>query len=146
MIKKILVPLDGSELAEKALPYAEELAQKFKADLTLVWVLQPLVIMSDYNPSSYGKILDTERHEATTYLHTIQQKLDEKHLSAQPTVLSGQSAAESIIDLACQEQTDLIIMSTHGRSGLSRWVYGSVANKVLQHAPCPIYLIKVKEG
>jgi nucleotide-binding universal stress UspA family protein len=54
-------------------------------------------------------------------------------------------AAEEIIDLACREQVDLIVMCTHGRSGLSRWIYGSVANKVLQHAPCPVFLVKAAE-
>jgi universal stress protein A len=49
------------------------------------------------------------------------------------------------MDVAAEEKVDLIVMSTHGRSGLSQWVYGSVANKVLQHAPCPVFLVRAKE-
>jgi nucleotide-binding universal stress UspA family protein len=145
MIKKILVPLDGSELAEKALPYAEALAEKLEAELILTWVLHPLIVMSDYGASSYETIITLEKNEATQYLTTTQIKLQKQHLPVRINILEGH-AADAIIELACQEGVGLIVMSTHGRSGLSRWVHGSVATKVLQQAPCPVFLVRVKEA
>jgi len=146
MIKKILVPLDGSKLAEEALSYAKELAEKFEAELILLWVLHPVVVMSDYGIHTYDQLLDEEPNKANSYLSGLQEALRRTHLNTRITVLDGHPAAERIIDLACEEHVDLIVMSTHGRSGLSRWVYGSVTNKVLQHAPCPVYLIRSKEA
>ena len=149
MIKKILVPLDGSTLAEKALPYAKSLARKFEAKLILVRVLEsvlrPILVMS-----GYGEVMDqvppafraeSEINLSKLYLKIIQDKL---HLPARISILEGAPEAEAIIDFACQESVDLIVMSTHGRSGISRWLYGSVAEKVLQHAPCPVLLINAK--
>lgn len=145
MIKKILVPLDGSKLAEKSLPYAEALAEKLGAGLILTWVLHPLIVMSDYGASSYETIITLEKNEATQYLTRTQIELQKRHLPVRINILEGR-AADAIIELACQERVGLIVMSTHGRSGLSRWVHGSVATKVLQHAPCPVFLVRVKES
>ena len=145
MIKKILVPLDGSKLAENALPYAETFVEKLAAELILTWVLHPLIVMSDYGVSAYETIIDLEEKEATEYLTLMQIKLQKRSLPVRTNILEG-PVAQAIIDLACQERADLIVMSTHGRSGLSRWVYGSVATKVLEHAPCPVFLVKVKEA
>jgi nucleotide-binding universal stress UspA family protein len=151
MIKKILVPLDGSKLAEKALPYAKALAQKFEAKLILLRVLQtvlrPIVVMS-----SYGDVVDnvppafqdeSEINLSKLYLKTV---LDKFRLPARIRVIEGFPEADAIIDFAGQELMDLIVMSTHGRSGISRWVYGSVAEKILHHTPCPVLLARAKEA
>jgi nucleotide-binding universal stress UspA family protein len=144
MFKKILVPLDGSAMAEKALPYAEALGHKFEAELILLWVLHPLVVLSDYGAHSYETLIELEKQEARTYLTMRQIELVKKGQSVQVEILDG-PAAEQIIDFADREQVDMIAMCTHGRSGLQRWVYGSVAAKVLQQAPCPILLVKAVE-
>jgi nucleotide-binding universal stress UspA family protein len=146
MLKKILVPLDGSKLAEKAIPYAQELVSKFDAELILTRVLQPMLVMSEYGVAFYNQQLEQEQTEAQTYLKTIKGELREFNLEATTEVLTGQPIADAIIDLACKKDVDLILMSTHGRSGISRWVYGSIASKVLQHAPCPIYLIRANSS
>ena len=151
MIKKILVPLDGSKLAEKALPYAKALAQKFEAKLILLRVLQtvlrPIVVMS-----SYGDVVDnvppafqdeSEINLSKLYLKTV---LDKFRLPARIRVIEGFPEADAIIDFAGQELMDLIVMSTHGRSGISRWVYGSVAEKILHHTPCRVLLARAKEA
>lgn len=151
MIKKILVPLDGSKLAEKALPYAKALAQKFEAKLILLRVLQtvlrPIAVMS-----SYGDVVDnvppafqdeSEINLSKLYLKTV---LDKFRLPARIRVIEGFPEADAIIDFAGQELMDLIVMSTHGRSGISRWVYGSVAEKILHHAPCPVLVVRAKEA
>ena len=145
MISKILIPLDGSDFAEQALPYAAELARKFDAQLNLIWVLNPMVVMSDYGAVTYQNLVSLEKEEAESYLLVKQNELQNEGLSVQTKILEG-AVADSIIDVACQNDNDLIVMSTHGRSGLSRWVYGSVATKVLQHAPCPVFLVRAKPG
>ena len=143
MIKKILLPLDGSRFSEESLPYAIELAQKFEAEILLVWALHPIVIMSDYGAASYQAIATMEEAEAKNYLAQQKKSLREKGLVVETRIIEG-PVADAIIDLSGQEDIDLVVMSTHGRSGLSRWVYGSVATKVLQHAQCPVFLVRVK--
>ena len=145
MIKKILVPLDGSALAEKALAHAEDLAKQFEAEVILVWVLHPLIVMSDYGSSSYQQIVALEQQEAKEYLVEKEIDLIKDEVAVHSKIMEGQ-AAQAILDLACREKVDLIVMSTHGRSGLSRWIQGSVASKILHHAPCPVYLVRVRES
>jgi nucleotide-binding universal stress UspA family protein len=151
IIRKILVPLDGSKLAEKALPYAITFAQKFEAELILVWALQPqpIVAMSDYGALSYAPMIDQERQErkeAFKYLSHLRESCREQDVVTRTAVIKGQSVADAIVDIARKEKVDFIVRTTHGRSGLSRWIYGNVAMKVLQQAPCPIFLVKVSEG
>ena len=127
------------------------LAQKFEAKLILLRVLQavlrPIVVMS-----SYGDVVDnvppafqdeSEINLSKLYLKTV---LDKFRLPARIRVIEGFPEADAIIDFAGQELMDLIVMSTHGRSGISRWVYGSVAEKILHHAPCPVLVVRAKEA
>lgn len=147
MLQKILVPLDGSKLAEKALPYAEALAQKFDAELILLLVLQqPMPVALDYGGIAppYEIITDQAIAEARTYLQGLQTKFEQQHIPTRISTLESQSVADAIIDLAIQESVDVIVKTTHGRSGLSRWIFGNVAARVLQQAPCPVFLIRVR--
>jgi nucleotide-binding universal stress UspA family protein len=148
MIKKIVVPLDGSTLAEKALPYAKELAQKFEAQLILVRVLiiPPEIVVAGPRGMVFHRQAEEERAEATAYLNQLVNKLNIEQFPVRSILLEEHPAAESIVDLATQESADLIVMCTHGRSGVSRWIHGSVANKVLQHTPCPIFLVRSSES
>ncbi len=149
MFKRILVPLDGTKLAEKALSYAEALAQKFEAELILVQVLQ---LMPEFVGGPHGgmvlhKQLIQDRQVADAYLNSLMHQVYE--VDARPvrtTTLEAHSVANAITKLACDESVDLIVMSTHGRSGLSRLVHGSVAGQILQDAPCPVFLVKTKES
>ncbi len=145
MINKIILTLDGSKLAEKALPYAEILTKKFAAELFLIGVVQPSTIVTNY-PEIANQIIEDEITTTKVYLKTIQDHLSKRHLRVSTAVLYAPSAADAIIAFACQEAANLIVMSTHGRSGLSRWVHGSVASKVLQHAPCPVLLVRASEA
>jgi nucleotide-binding universal stress UspA family protein len=149
MFNRILVPLDGSKLAEKALPYAEALAQKFEAELILVQVLQ---LMPEFVGGPHGGVVFHEqfvqdRQVAETYLNNLRQQ--EYSLGGRPVrtiTREAHSVADAITRIACDESVDLIVMSTHGRSGLSRLVHGSVAGQMLHDAPCPIFLVKAKES
>ncbi len=133
------------------LPYAEALAQKFDAELILVLVLQtpaaPIVVEPHVGFPFYGHdetIMAEERKEALDYLGNLQDNLRKQNISTRIEVLEKASVADGIVDIASQEEIDVIVKTTHGRSGPSRWVYGSVATKVLQHAPCPVFLVRVK--
>ena len=147
MLRKILVPLDGSKLAEKALPYAEALAQKFEAELNLVWVLQDQPIVAvDYGSMAIPPIdtmMEQAEQEASAYLTHLQEQFKQQQIPTRVTVLKSHSVADAIIDLAKKEGSDVIVKTTHGRSGLSRWLFGNVAAKVLQQAPCPVFLVRV---
>lgn len=147
MIKKILLSLDGSELAEKALPHATALAQKFEAELFLVWVLPPVAIMSGHGEIAHyeSNVLKAELR-AKNYLRKVEIGLLKLDLTVHIKILQNRDVAGAIIDLAGDHAVDLVVMSTHGRSGFSRWVYGSVANKVLQQAPCPVFLVRANES
>lgn len=147
MLQKILVPLDGSKLAEKALPYAEAFAQKFEAELILVWVLQhPIVMPLDYGGVAVPPIdmmMEQAEKEAQEYLNNLQDKFRQQNIPTRIVILKSHSVAEAIINLASEQGVDVIVKTTHGRSGISRWLFGNVAARVLQGAPCPVFLIRV---
>lgn len=150
MLQRILVPLDGSELAEQALPYATTLAQKFDAELILFRALQAyqIVPLPEFGvvPYEYEEIVEQAEGQARAYLEEVQERVREEDVRTRVAILKSQSVAEAIVDFAEQEEVDLIVKTTHGRSGLSRWVFGSVAIRVLEQAPCPVFLIRVTEG
>ena len=148
MFKKILVPLDGSVLAEKALPYAQTLAQKFAGTLLLVQVLPPFVLLPYNDQAAEEQLTFLKNAEvmARRYLAHLQADLQESGLTTTIEILEGGPVAEMILELARDRAVDVIVMSTHGYTGNELWIYGSVANKVLQQAPCPIFLVRAKQG
>lgn len=141
MLKKIMLPLDGSELAEKALIYARTLSEQFNAELILARVVHPLPVISDYGTAAYEAVIALEQEQAKTYMRGVKERLAGLGTPIRTIIIDAPPVAESLIKLACEEAADLIVMSTHGRSGFSRWIHGSVATKVLQHAPCPVFLV-----
>lgn len=150
MYKKILVPLDGSALSELALPHAQALAHHFESEVILTRVCQPVAMPVEFYPAMAGVAYDYHldlqtqvEKEVQQYLQTWQKKLQLAQVKCRYVALEG-FVPEAILKTAETEGVDLIVMSTHGRSGLSRWVYGSVAAKVLQAAPCPIFLVRAK--
>ncbi|MBK6429720.1 MAG: universal stress protein [Anaerolineae bacterium] len=143
MYHNILVPLDGSALAEAALHHAEALALEFKSNITLLRIIiSPYqLIAPDLVLSGTVAEIPGLRDQAMQYLQGVSGELREKGISFQTAILDG-PVPDAITDYARAEHIDLIVMSTHGRGGISRWVYGSVAEKVLQAAPCPVLLIR----
>ncbi|MGB3903888.1 MAG: universal stress protein [Anaerolineae bacterium] len=134
MFDKILVPLDGSELAEAILPHLEAVADSHQAEVILLQVLSATGVL----PETAAK----ERREAKEYLMQVEQGLLEKGINARHTIRHGLDPAEEIVDYADVNNVDLIAMSTHGRSGISRWLFGSIASKVLQGTSKPILLMR----
>jgi len=144
MYKKILVPLDGSELAEKALEHAEKLAETFDAEIILFQVItfKPIYVVAELVTPF---VVDEKQKEAIErYLTNLAEKLKKRGFKITAMVRTGQQVAVEIIDFAKETGVDLIVMCTHGRSGISRWVLGSVANKVLTQAETPILLVHLK--
>jgi len=144
MYKKILVPLDGSELAKKALDQAENLAKTFDAEIILFQVVPFMPIYGSPELVTPLIVDEKQKEAAEKYLLTLTEELKKKGLKATSTVKTGQQVAVEIIDFAKESGVDLIVMCTHGRSGITRWVLGSVAHKVLTRAETPILLIHLK--
>lgn len=143
MIDRILVPLDGSDLAAQALPHAVVQARRFEARIMLLRVMEPLPA-SAVEWATDPELFAGEDY-AEAYLKGVADTVAEEGLDVACYTRSG-PAAESIIAFAKAEEVDLIAMSTHGRSGIGRWVYGSVADKVLRGAEAPVFLIRASEG
>jgi nucleotide-binding universal stress UspA family protein len=157
--QRILVPLDGSEFAALALPHAETIAALSGARLTLIQVVPDAATMAIEStlPSTGIGMPTVDPYLATTQFEAVEEELTQnaktvlaetaalllaKSLQVETVIIKG-TPADSIIAYATENNVDLIVMSTHGRSGLGRLVYGSVAERVLHHSPCPILLVRV---
>lgn len=143
MYKKILVPLDGSELAECVLPHVKAIAAGCgEGEVLLLRIVEPL-------PAGTPPAVDFEVVQkagvktAEEYLARIKAKLNKEGLNVEAKVSTGRPA-ETITDFAQREKVDLITIATHGRSGISRWVFGSVADKLVRSSSVPILLIRPK--
>ncbi len=142
MLQHILVGLDGSPLAETILVYVSTLAKGLGADVTLLHVVHLSEDMRREEPYRLMQpIIQQEETRAHDYLHGVAQRLTNAGVKIQSQVSVGDAAAE-IVRYAQQEGMDLIALATHGRSGLQRWFYGSVAEKVLHTTQRPLLLIR----
>lgn len=144
---KILAPTDFSDDSKLALTYVVELAQKFAAEIIVVHVDQPLapVMVSELNPGldvgTMNRIAEEQRLLALRELDQTTARLREQGLKARSLMRVGAPFLE-IINAAVSEGTDLIVMGTHGRSGLAHVLMGSVAERVVRKAPCPVLTIR----
>ncbi len=152
MFENILVCLDGSELAEQVLPYA--IAEATGCSATKVVLLQVVSPPTSKAPpklpvyaanlqEDLKALLDKERSEAKFYLEHMAEPLRKKGINVECAVPEGK-AGETIVDYATKNKMGLIMIATHGRSGLSRIAFGSVADYVLKESHMPILLIKPK--
>jgi nucleotide-binding universal stress UspA family protein len=155
----ILVPLDGSERAETALPHAAALAERFGARIVLYRVVDPpgpMMLPDAIGPAAGlpavpPPMLDTvqfaqEARDLTAeYLESRARELRALGLMVTGLVGDVGDIAEQIVETARREVIDLIVMSTHGRTGLDRLLFGSVAEDVVRHAPVPVLLIRRAE-
>jgi nucleotide-binding universal stress UspA family protein len=140
VFNKILVPLDGSELAGKAIPQAEDLAKSFNAQLVLLTVGSAEVgEIGESSPEAKSEAV--ARLPAVKYLKATTAALQAKGLKATWAYKQG-APAQEIINYAAEHQMDLIIIASHG-AGEIAWLLGSVAQRVVSHAPVPVLLIRV---
>jgi len=151
MYERILVPLDGSKVGEAAVPYIEELVSKLspevKVEITLFQVVSSLthyVVAGEVSARIpyTEKEMEQIKREAMDYLDKAGENLRGKGAIVKIKVGTG-SAAEEIIKTAGEINADLIAMSTHGRSGLSRWAFGSVTDRVLRGGNKPVLIVRV---
>ncbi|MBX7253702.1 MAG: universal stress protein [Candidatus Promineofilum sp.] len=146
MFKHLLVPLDGSGFAEAALPYALELAAQFDSDITLLRVIAPPRLGEGaLTPDSADftiRVRDDLYKEAIEYLQFQKGSLRSQHYRAHYQVVEAEDVATEIINTVRGVGADTVVMCTHGRGGLSRWLFGSVATRVLQSAPVPVLIVR----
>lgn len=148
--KHVLVPLDGSAFAETALKDALSLAQAYQAQVTLVRVVEPPHMLSAQlaleSAAAFLELGTLLAQEAQDYLARQQDEFRAQGLEVSTLVVEGDVVADQIIAAAERVGADVIVMSTHGRTGLQRWVFGSVAERVLRQAALPVLLVRVKPG
>jgi nucleotide-binding universal stress UspA family protein len=146
MFASILVPLDGSALAEQALTEAEELARQMGAPLRLIRVVDPNRL-DHFGVDKYlamanlAEKVEEALKTATDYLQDTARTLEERGLTVTTEVRRGDPVRELV---AAAQPGDLIVISTHGRDGAMRWVIGSVAEAVARHASVPVLLVRAK--
>jgi nucleotide-binding universal stress UspA family protein len=136
VLNKVLVPLDGSALAERALAFATALSIPTAARLVLVRAVNVLPL-ADLDTREL-QIVDLA--EAQRYLHDVAQDLADRGFVCETASSNGESPARWIVEQARLRACDVIVMTTHGRTGLGRWWFGSVAEEVIAHSPVPVLL------
>jgi nucleotide-binding universal stress UspA family protein len=154
VLRRILIPLDGSELSEQILRHAMVLGNLMQAQYTLIQVIEP-IIPASYERTAYSIKLEHEwivpkQAEAETYLDSITKRIRASAatmpLQIETKVLISERPAIAILEEASESRIDLIAMGTHGRGGLTRLLVGSVADKVLRGAPIPVLLHRPLEA
>jgi nucleotide-binding universal stress UspA family protein len=149
VLKSVLVPLDGSEVGENALPYIVELASRVSLQIILfqavplAFHVYPAGDMVSQVPYSERE-MEPIRVQVKTYLDGVVKRLTESGLKVTQHIVVG-NPEEAIIKKAEELKVDLVAMSTHGRSGVSRWVFGSVADRVLSAGTTPLFLVRATD-
>lgn len=143
VLKTVVVPLDGSPLAEKVLPYIEDLAKKMKLEVVLIraYALPPALSAEEYGIYMDELLLQVEA-EARDYLAEKVKELKGAGVEKISSVVKLGYGAEQIITLARETPDNFIAMCTHGRSGIKRWVLGSVTERVVRHSGDPVLIIR----
>jgi nucleotide-binding universal stress UspA family protein len=150
-LKKLLLPLDGSPFAEAPITFIDDLTKGTKTEIVLTTVCEPPLVPS-YGDRPINPTWKTHRdalwaetqQQASEYLNKVKARLEKQGMRAKSQVIPGElgRVAESIMQAAQKEKVDLIAMTTHGRSGVSRWVYGGVANRIVEESLQPVLLIR----
>lgn len=146
MYKTILVPLDGSKLAECVLPHVEALSKGCQVkNVVFVRAVEPFdqLVAGEYipRPEEIDRINAPMISEAEIYLKQLLHGLEYDGVDLRWKVIQGR-AAEALAAYAAKEGANLIIIATHGRSGVSRWVWGSVADRILRSSCVPVLMVK----
>lgn len=145
-LKKILVPQDFSEYSVHALKYAVTFAELFKSELIVLHIVEPIVYPADF---SFGQVsipaMEEEiRKHSEEQLNELVQKEIPPGIKATPIIRVGKPFIE-IVEVAKAENADLIVISSHGRTGMDHVLFGSTADKVVRKAPCPVLTIRPHE-
>ena len=145
-LHRILVPIDFSEHSKKALQYAIPFAEQFKASIDLLFVVEPTVYPADFSFGQVGfpAIEDELRQRGGDELQALIKREIGNRVEARSTVRTGKAFNE-IDQFAKEAAIDLIIIATHGHSGMEHVLFGSTAEKVVRHAPCPVLVVRLSE-
>ena len=146
MYKNIMVPLDGSELAECVLPHVDALAKGCQMEnVTFVRVVEdvrmPGGAEAGLDDKQLKEMFASRKAEAEQYLNQLVKRTKFDKVNVKKVLLKG-SVADTLADYATKNDVDLILISTHGRSGISRWIWGSVADRILRSACVPVFMIR----
>ncbi len=145
-LKKILVPQDFSEYSLHALKYAVTFAQIFNSELIVLHIVEPIVYPADF---SFGQVsipaMEEEiRKHSEEQLNELVEKEIPKDVKSTALIRVGKPFIE-IVEIAKSESADLIVISSHGRTGMDHVLFGSTADKVVRKAPCPVLTIRPHE-
>jgi len=148
MFKKIMVPLDGSELAECVIPYLEDFIDQGQVEsIAFVRVIRHVINPASFEngmahiPQDWSKVEAEKKAFAESYLNKVVSRLKKGDVKFKTEVLVGR-IGDSLLDYIKANDFDLILVATHGRSGLSRWVRGSVADKILSASHIPVLMVR----
>jgi nucleotide-binding universal stress UspA family protein len=145
MYKRVLLPLDGSPLAEQALPHAIAQARYAEAELILLRVVEPFAQARGLSVADLERIREQTEGWSRESLGRIAADVQQQGVPVQTAMVEGRPHV-AIAEYAESNQVDLIVMSTRGQSGLSRWFMGSVADRVVRGATVPVLLVRVRKG
>lgn len=140
-LKKILVPVDFSDPSRKALEYAVSLAEEFSGEIILINVEAPYPILPEM-PSATAQLTELLQKEAAARLEKWRAQI--KDVPSRAVALIG-SAAKTVVDFAAREEVDMIVLGTHGRTGLPHALLGSVAERIVRLASCPTLVVRTRE-
>jgi nucleotide-binding universal stress UspA family protein len=145
-IRRILVPIDFSEHSKNALKYAIPFAQKFKASIDLIYVVEPTIYPADFSFGQIGfpNVEDELRTRGSDELENLMKKEIADKVVSRKIVRTGKPFYE-INQYALEENINLIIIATHGHSGMENILFGSTAEKVVRKAPCPVLVVRSGE-
>jgi nucleotide-binding universal stress UspA family protein len=146
--KKIVVPIDGSGWSERAIPHAVDIAHSNNSELILLHVFKPPAheFVGEISLAHQEDQLQQLREEAKQYLMAVRNKIRSEKVTVRVQFIEGTGVAGIICDYINSENVDLVVMSSHGRTGISRWLFGSVAQKVMQEVNVPVMLIRPDKG
>jgi nucleotide-binding universal stress UspA family protein len=148
-IKRVLVPIDFSSSSLRALEFAVDLAKPFKAELVMLFAVEPILyVVPDYGgaqSAAMADALDAQRRTARAELARLERRYAQRGLKVRPVMETGR-ASQVIADAAKRLKADLIVMSTHGRTGVSRLLMGSVTERVVRTATCPVLTLHAAAG
>lgn len=146
-IGTILVPVDFSPHAQEAMEWALDLARRYDASLLLTHVLQPVPWLAAPDGMTYtpADVAASTRNELSGSLEEMRRRVEASGVPCAAELLDGHPASE-IAALARRSAASLIVMGTHGRTGLQHALLGSVAEKVVRHAPCPVLTVRMHEA
>ena len=146
--KKIVVPIDGSGWSERAISHAVDIAHHNNSELILLHVFKPPAneYLGELALAHQEDQLQQLREEAKQHLMALRNQIRSEKITVRVQFIEGTGVASIICDYINNEGVDLVVMSSHGRTGISRWLFGSVAQKVMQGVDVPVMIIRPDKG